>query len=88
MNQDLIQEKGGGGGGTGTGATGTICTETSIYKASDGKIEFIEYIEQGQAFPPFPGGNGKKSTTWTRLSLTSDGTKTGFESVLVPAGTA
>jgi len=73
---------------TGTGSTGTICTKTGLYKASDGKIEFIELIEDGQSFPPFPGGNGKKSTTWTRLSVSSDGNKTGFESVLVPAGTA
>lgn len=83
--QDLIQEK--GGGNSGTGSTGTICTKTSLYKASDGRIEFIEYIDQGQAFPPFPGGNGKKSCTWTRLSVTTDGNKSGFESVLVEAGT-
>ena len=86
MNQDLTQEFAKGGGST-TGATGTICNDTSLYKATDGKIEFIELIQAGDAFPPFPGGKGTKSTTWTRLSQTADGSKQSFEGVLVPAGT-
>ena len=87
--QDLTQDSAkGGGGSTSGGSTGTICTETSLYKATDGKIEFIELIESGQTFPPFPGGNGKKSCTWTRLSVTADGSRTSFTSVMVEAGTA
>jgi hypothetical protein len=49
---------------------------------------FIEHIPAGTAFPPYPGGNGTKKCTWTRLSKTVDGGKTSFDSVLVEAGTA
>lgn len=84
LDSNLTQEK----VGSSTGTTGTTCTETSLYKATDGKIEFIEYIMAGTAFPPFPGGRGTKSCTWTRLSKAADGSKTSFDSVLVEAGTA
>ena len=84
-NQDLTQDS--FKTGTSTGATGTICTETSLYTATDNKISFILYISAGDPFPAFPGGNGKGKTTWTRLGLSSDGSKSSFEGVLVPAGT-
>jgi hypothetical protein len=88
MNQDLInQEFAKPPSGTNGGATGTICSDTSLYKANDGKIEFVELIQAGDAFPPFPGGTGKKSTTWVKLNKTTDGSKQSFEGVLVPAGT-
>jgi hypothetical protein len=86
MSQELTQELTGGGIAT-TGTTGSKCTETSLYKASDGKIEFIEYVEAGAVFPPFPGGKGTKSCTWTRLTLASDGGKQSFTAVKVAAGT-
>ena len=86
MSQEFTQNFSGGNTSTG-GSTGTICTDTSLYKATDGKVEFIELIEAGQAFPPFPGGKGTKSCTWTRLSKTADGSKTSFTSVTVVAGT-
>ena len=73
------------GGGT-AGATGVICKKNGLYKASDGKIEFIEYIDENTAFPPFPGGTGTASCTWTLLSLTADGNRTSFSPVKVAAG--
>jgi hypothetical protein len=77
------------GGSTTGGATGTVCGETSLYLATDGKAQFIELIEAGQLFPPYPGGKGTSKTTWTRLNKTTDGQqKTSFEGTLVPAGTA
>lgn len=80
---NLTQEK----VGPSTGTTGSICAETSLYQATDGKMVFIEHIPAGETFPPYPGGKGNKSCTWTRLSVASDGGKTSFESVLVEAGT-
>ena len=74
--------------GSSSGTTGSICGETSLYQATDGKMVFIEHIPAGTAFPPYPGGNGTKKCTWTRLSKTVDGGKTSFDSVLVEAGTA
>lgn len=70
-------------GGT---TTGSVCTETSLYKATDGKIEFLELIAAGDTFPPFPGGNGTKKTTWTKTTVASDGEKTSFTAVKVAAG--
>ena len=82
MSQEFTQGFGGG-----TGATGSICAKTSLYKATDGKIEFIEYVVAGTAFPPFPGGKGTKACTWTRLTLASDGSKESFMAVKVAPGT-
>ena len=86
MNEELLAKPPSDGASTGT--TGTTCTKTGLFKSTDGKIEFIEYIAAGDVFPPFPGGKGTKSCTWTRLSVSSDGSKTSFESVKVTAGTA
>jgi hypothetical protein len=86
MNQDFTQDFKGGNTSTG-GATGGTCLETSLYKATDGKIEFVELIQAGDPYPPFPGGKGTKGCTWTRLSKTTDGSRTGFTSVKVVAGT-
>lgn len=85
MNQEFTQEAAKGGGTTG-GTTGYTCTKTGLYKANDGKIEFIEYIEVGEAFPPFPGGNGTKKCIWERLTVEADGEKTSFNAVKVEAG--
>ena len=72
------------GGSTASGAT---CTKTGLYKATDGKIEIIQYIYQGSPFPPFPGGTATGNCTWTALSPTADGSRKSFTAVKVAAGT-
>jgi hypothetical protein len=80
-----IQDKvGGNGGGFGTG---TICTDTSLYKCTDNKVEYIEHIAAGTAFPNFPGGNGKGKAVWTKITLATDGARSNFDAVKVEAGT-
>lgn len=68
------------GGGTGF-VTGTICTDTNLYKCTDNKVVYIEYVAAGTAFPKFPGGNGKGSATWFKITLATDGDQTSFRSV-------
>lgn len=75
------------GGNTGGFATGSNCPKTGLYKSTDGKIEFIEYIEQNSAFPAFPGGSGTKKCTWYRLSQATDGARSDFNAVKVAPGT-
>ena len=84
MTQDAMK---GGGGSTG-GGTGTICAKSGVYKATDGKIEFLVYWAAGEAFGYFPGGNGTKKCTWQQLTLAADGARKGFVAVKVSAGTA
>ena len=72
---------------TDTGKTGTLCTKTALYQATDGKTQFIIPIEANTYYPPYPGGNGTSKCTWSRLSVTTDGSKTSFTSVMVEAGT-
>jgi hypothetical protein len=84
----MSQELRGGGGNLGGSTTGTICTKSGLYKTTDGKIEFIEYIVAGAAFPNFPGGTGTKKCTWNRVTLATDGDRTNLEAVKVAAGTA
>lgn len=79
MSIDLTQEFAKSGTGF---ATGTTCTDTSLYKCTDNKMQFIELIEAGAQFPPFPGGKGTSKTTWYRLTKSADGTKTGFTAVV------
>jgi hypothetical protein len=74
-------------GGNSPGGTGTLCTDTSLYKTTDNKVEYIEHIAAGTAFPPFPGGSGKGKCVWTKLTLAADGARTNFEPVKVEAGT-
>ncbi len=87
MNQELISGGGNGGSTTTSFATGTICPQTGLYKTFDGKIEVIEYYSAGDAFRPGPGGNGTKKCSWTRVTLSSDGSNTSFTAVKVEAGT-
>ena len=68
------------GGVTGF-TTGTTCPDTSLYKCTDGKVEYIENIAAGTAFPNFPGGNGKAKATWFRLTLANDGDRSSFAAV-------
>ena len=89
MNQESIAGGLGGGNTSGTSfATGSVCPKTGLYKTTDGKIEFIEYYAINDLFRLFPGGNGTKKCLWTRVTLASDGSKTGFTAVKVDAGTA
>ena len=85
--QELTAGGGNTGGGADSGKTGTLCTITALYKATDGKTEFIIPIDANTYYPAYPGGNGTGKTVWSRLSVTTDGSKTGFESVKVAAGT-
>lgn len=63
--------------------SGTICQETSLYKCTDNKVEYIEHIPAGEPFPNFPGGNGKGTANWFKLTLENDGARTNFDSVKV-----
>ena len=83
MSLDLAQEFAKGGTGF---VTGTICTDTSLYKCTDGRMQFVELIEKDTPFPAYPGGNGKNKATWYRLTKAADGGKTGFTAVVVAAG--
>jgi hypothetical protein len=59
--------------------TGTICTDSNIYRCSDDTFEIIEYIEAGAPFPNAPFGNGKGKTVWRKLTLASDGSRTNID---------
>ena len=72
------------GGVTGF-TTGTICSETSLYKCTDSKVEYILNIAAGTPFPSFPGGNGKGKATWYKLTLANDGSRKTFTAVKVAA---
>jgi hypothetical protein len=63
--------------------TGTLCTDTSLYKCTDNKVEYILHIAAGTLFPNFPGGNGKGNATWFKLTLANDGARTTFDAVKV-----
>ena len=68
------------GGGSGF-ATGTICTDTNLYKCTDNKVVYIEHIAAGAKFPNFPGGNSKGIATWFKITLETDGDKSDFQAV-------
>jgi hypothetical protein len=63
--------------------SGANCTDTSLYKCTDNKVEYIEHIPAGTLFPNFPGGNGKGKATWFKLTLATDGDRTRFDAVKV-----
>jgi len=85
-----------------SGATGTVCTRSGLYKATDRRAQYIEMYYVGDAFRNFPAGKGTKTTTWYLVTGTStsavsstDGTGTvttpgdgGFTSVVVEPGAA
>lgn len=62
-------------------ATGTKCTKSGSYKASNQYLELIITLEEGDEFPLFPDG---QKTTWYTLT---PNTKDGFEPVKVAPGT-
>ena len=92
MNQDLRQEDsslvGGSNGGfnTTTGfATGTTCTSSGTYRASNKYIDTVQIYAAGEIFRPFLDG---RKTTWFALSPSLSSNKSGsFTSVKVEAGT-
>lgn len=45
--------------------TGTKCTKTSIYRASNKYLEVIIVVADGEEFPPFTDG---QKTTWYALT--------------------
>lgn len=91
MNQDFQQSTqesliNGGGSTTTTGfATGTTCTSSGTFRASNKYMDIVQIYAAGEVF--LPGADGKK-TVWyaltPSLSTNSDG---GFRSVKVEAGT-
>ncbi len=74
MNQDLEQLR----MGVDSFQTGTICTDTNLYKCSDDVFEIIEYVAAGQPFPNGPFGNGKGKTVWRKVTLATDGNRKTF----------
>ena len=90
MNQDAMQdslvEGGGNGGSTTLGfATGTKCTSSGTYRASNKYMDLVALIAAGDVFPPFCDG---RKTTWFALSSSLSSNDGGsFKSVKVDAGT-
>jgi hypothetical protein len=89
MNQDLIQQDltagGNGGFSTTTGfATGSTCTSSGTYRASNKYIDTVQVYAAGEIFRAFVDG---KKTTWyalsPSLSTNNDGS---FSSVKVAPG--
>jgi len=68
-------------GGQSGFTTGTICTDTNLYKCTDNKVVYIEHIAAGAKFPNFPGGNSKGQATWFKITLETDGDKSDFQAV-------
>lgn len=68
-------------GGGSAFTSGTICTDTNLYKCTDNKVVYIEHIAAGTPFPKFPGGNGKGNANWFKITLASDGDQTNFRAV-------
>ncbi len=81
MSQDATKT------GTTSGTTGTICTVSGFYKATDGRIEFIQPFVAGEKFFAFPGGTAKSKCTWTLMSKSTDD-RTSYTAVKVAAGSA
>lgn len=87
MNQDFVQDAAGGGSGsTSLGfTTGTKCTSSGTFRASNRYMDIVALIAAGDVFPPFCDG---KKTTWFALSSSLSSNDGGsFRSVKVDAGT-
>lgn len=87
MSQELTQNAAPSGGSTTKGTTGGTCVKPGLYKANDGKIEFLTHYAAGDRFFAFPGGQAKTACTWTLLSVEADGSRTSYTAVKVAAGT-
>ena len=89
MSQEMQQEgllAGGGNNGSLGFATGTKCTSSGTYRASNRYLDTVLVIAAGEVFPNFCDG---KKTTWYALSptLSSKDGGGGFRSVKVEPGT-
>jgi hypothetical protein len=58
--------------------TGTICTDTNLYRCDDDTFQIIEFVAAGQPFPNAPFGNGKGKTVWRKITLATDGSRKTF----------
>jgi hypothetical protein len=85
MSEELTQNAAAISGGATTGATGGTCTVSGLYRATDGRIEFIQPFVVGDKFFAFPGGTAKAKCTWTLMSKSADN-RTTFNAVKVSAG--
>lgn len=88
MNQDFMQQDSlaAGGGNTSTGfATGTTCTSSGTYRASNKYMDIVMIYAAGDVFLSFVDG---KKTTWFPLTASLSTNSSGsFTSVKVAAGT-
>lgn len=88
MNQDVVSQEltaGGGGNTSGGFATGTTCTSSGTYRASNKYMDSVQIYVAGEVFRPFVDG---KKTTWYPLTKSLSTNKDGsFTSVKVDAGT-
>jgi hypothetical protein len=90
MSQDFTTQDtlagGNGGFNTTTGfATGSTCTSSGTFRASNKYMDAIIVLAADEIFPPFVDG---KKTTWYALSPTLSTNKDGsFSSVKVAPGT-
>ncbi|HKY45226.1 MAG TPA: hypothetical protein VJM50_19190 [Pyrinomonadaceae bacterium] len=66
-------------------STGTICTDSNLYRCDDDIFQIIEYVAAGQPFPNAPFGNGKGKTVWRKVTLATDGTRKNFNGLKVSA---
>jgi hypothetical protein len=89
MSENQIQQESlaaGGGGNSTTGyASGTTCTISGTYRASNKYMDIIMAFCEGEIFLPFVDG---KKTTWYALTPTLSTNQNGeFKSVKVAPGT-
>ena len=87
MSQTFSQETLAAGGGNTSGgfATGTVCTKSGIYRASNKYLDSVQVFAVGDVFPVFVDN---KKTTWYPLSSSLSSNKSGnFQSVKVAPGT-
>jgi len=89
MNVDITQQDATGlsNFNTTTGyATGTTCTFSGTYRASNKYMDIVGVYAKGEVFRVGPDG---KKTTWYALTSNLSTNKSGgFDSVKVQAGTA
>lgn len=80
------QELTAGGNSFTTGfSSGSTCTRTGSYKASNKYLQAIVVVVKGAKFPKFTDG---KNTTWYALSSSTSTKESGFDSVTASPGAA
>lgn len=86
MSQDFTSQELAAGGGTSSGfVTGSTCTASGTYRASNKYMDIVAIYVVGEVFRAFVDG---KKTTWYPLSSSLSTNKEGsFTSVKVDAGT-